>query len=254
MKQIDKRLKKMRKKKGLTIEELANKTNIKSISITKWENGTSIPSAKVLQKLASGLDCKIEDLIDSDTLTDEIINHEKQRRYLWGVIIVLILSLGLLTNQIVKNQLKKRQYKTYGFTGESEHFHFDRGLVLFSNDMDFIALSNFDLKDNLDIKSISINIAFNETIWASAEYKYNEYITADKWLNNLIISEVSHPVLGSSDSFVKYDKVQFPDDMKVEINYCLQDNTCHIDVVDISARRLKPDNKLNIHERYYDEK
>jgi transcriptional regulator with XRE-family HTH domain len=253
MKKIDKRLKKIREKKEISIEELASKLDIKESIIVNWENGTKKPSASNLKKIASALDCKIEDLIDSDTLTEEIIEHESQRRYLIVFIIILAILLGFVTNQVVKYQLKKKEFKTYAFTGESENFNFERGYALFSSDMDFIAISNFDLKKNLDIKSISINIAFNETIWASAEYKNNDFITAEKWLNNLIITEGSRPVLGKADSFIKYDKLNFPDDMKIEINYCLKDNTCHIDVVDISSRRLKPDNKLNIRERYYEE-
>ena len=253
MKKINKRLKKIRDKKELSIKELTKKTGIREEKLTSWENGTSTPNAKELKKLASGLECRIEDLIDSDSLTDDIINHEKDIKIYIIYIIILVVMLGFVTHIVVKNQLKKHEFKTYAFTGESQNYKFERGYVLFSHDMDFIAISNFDLKNNLDIKSISINIAFNETIWASAEYKYNDYVSVDKWLNNLIISEVSQPILGEGDSFIRYDKINFPYDMKIEINYCLKDNSCHIEIIDIKAQELKPDNKLNIRERYYEE-
>ena len=50
------RIKELRKSKGITQKELADRTGIAQTEISRLENGTRNPSIKLLQRLAEGLD------------------------------------------------------------------------------------------------------------------------------------------------------------------------------------------------------
>lgn len=49
-------LKKIRKEKGYTQEELATKVRVVRQTVSKWEKGLSVPDADVLRKIAEILD------------------------------------------------------------------------------------------------------------------------------------------------------------------------------------------------------
>ena len=51
---------KIRKERGLTQEALASKLNVVRQTISKWENGTAVPDADTLCKIADVLDVSVE--------------------------------------------------------------------------------------------------------------------------------------------------------------------------------------------------
>lgn len=53
----------LRKKKGLTQKELADKLNYSDKVISKWERGESVPNIDALNQLATFFQCSIDDLI-----------------------------------------------------------------------------------------------------------------------------------------------------------------------------------------------
>lgn len=59
-------IRKLREQSKLTQLELACEMRTDRTTVTKWETGKSFPSAKHLPKLATLLNCKIEDLYGSD--------------------------------------------------------------------------------------------------------------------------------------------------------------------------------------------
>ncbi|MCI5774313.1 MAG: helix-turn-helix domain-containing protein [Erysipelotrichaceae bacterium] len=61
---LNENIKKIRKAKGLSQEELAVKLNVVRQTVSKWENGLSIPDADLLIKLANVLDVKVSALLD----------------------------------------------------------------------------------------------------------------------------------------------------------------------------------------------
>lgn len=65
-------LAKIRKDKGLTQEALAIKLNIVRQTISKWENGTAVPDANMLCKIAEALDVSVAKLLGSSECDDKI--------------------------------------------------------------------------------------------------------------------------------------------------------------------------------------
>lgn len=57
------KLRKIRKKRGFTQKQVAEKLNVSRTTVTKWETGDSCPSINKLKMLTRIYKCKITDLI-----------------------------------------------------------------------------------------------------------------------------------------------------------------------------------------------
>ena len=75
-------IRKLRKKVGLTQEELAEKIDISPQAISKWENGRCLPETQVLPKLAKLLNTTIDDLLTSSSDEVNKKNLETQKSVL----------------------------------------------------------------------------------------------------------------------------------------------------------------------------
>mgnify|MGYP000394030735 CR=1 FL=1 len=60
---INENIKHFRKEKGLNQEELAVKLHVVRQTVSKWENGLSVPDADVLIRLADVLDVSVSQLL-----------------------------------------------------------------------------------------------------------------------------------------------------------------------------------------------
>ena len=113
-------LKALRKKKGITQEELAARLNVVRQTVSKWEKGLSVPDSELLIKLAEILEVPVSRLLGSkieeeeqpDDLAEQLsrINEQlaiknRRARRVWkaiafivgGVIAVYVLILILAT-------------------------------------------------------------------------------------------------------------------------------------------------------------
>ena len=109
-------IKKLRKNKGLTQEELAIKLKVVRQTISKWEKGFSVPDADMLQKLADILDVDVKQLLGAEMETEQDRNElaeqlarineqlaikNRRSRIIWKVIgwsvaIIILLNILLL--------------------------------------------------------------------------------------------------------------------------------------------------------------
>jgi DNA-binding XRE family transcriptional regulator len=58
---MNNKIKKLRKKAGLSQVDLAKILGISHVSIVKWEKGTTMPRTKMLPRLAKVLRCEVND-------------------------------------------------------------------------------------------------------------------------------------------------------------------------------------------------
>ena len=118
---LNENIKNLRKSKGLSQEELAMKLNVVRQTVSKWENGLSVPDADMLIALSQVLDTPVSTLLgqtlapaESDDLKAiseklEVINLQlarkktAERRFLRGLLmavciltVVLFVMLALL--------------------------------------------------------------------------------------------------------------------------------------------------------------
>ena len=95
---IGKFIAKIRKEKKLTQEELAEKLNVNSRTVSRWETGSSIPDISMFTELSKVLEVSINDLMSGEIVKEE----EYQDKFEENVV-----------NVVVKN--KKNKYsKIFG--------------------------------------------------------------------------------------------------------------------------------------------
>lgn len=100
-------LKKLRKEKNLTQEQLAEQLNVSGRTVSRWETGSNMPDISILVELAEFYDVSIPEIIDgerkSEKMNEEVketalmlsdyaesINQKIKMRLFWLTIIALI--------------------------------------------------------------------------------------------------------------------------------------------------------------------
>ncbi len=68
---IGKFIKELRKEKNMTQEQLAEKMGVTDKSISRWENGKTMPDISILSVLANELNCTIPELLNGRRMTKE---------------------------------------------------------------------------------------------------------------------------------------------------------------------------------------
>lgn len=223
-------------KNNLSMDELSSKMQVKINTIKDWDNGVKRPSKKQIEILSKIFEIDSNKLIKNMELYEQLENEIKVKNKCLriGLVVSLILIVSLSLLFLKDERILKDNDRLYYFTGQSEHFNFDRGLVLLYNGKKYINMSNFIVDKNLDIKNMVINISFNERLWKSLEYHYNPKQNAQDWLKSITINEYGK----KRDSFKRYKNKNFPDDFKIEINYCLQNDECHTEIMETKSSVL----------------
>ncbi len=125
-------LRKLRKSKGMSQDELAIQLNVVRQTISKWEHGSSVPDSEMLLRIADALDTSVNILLGDETesnskaevkmITDklEILNEqfakrtEKQRK-IWRAVFIIIgiiaaiylvqALIGYIHTQVISNSM-----------------------------------------------------------------------------------------------------------------------------------------------------
>lgn len=114
-------LKNLRKAKGLSQEELAVKLNVVRQTVSKWEQGLSVPDSEMLLRIATELDTTVNVLLGEPVVTEEgsdlkaiaakleVLNEQfakrnETRRKVWRAIFIVIgvLALFVLIQMLIK--------------------------------------------------------------------------------------------------------------------------------------------------------
>ena len=107
-------LKRLRKAKGLSQEELAVKLNVVRQTVSKWEQGLSVPDSEMLLHIATELDTTVNVLLGEPVVTEEspdlktiaakleVLNEQfakrnETRRKVWRAIFIAIGALALFS-------------------------------------------------------------------------------------------------------------------------------------------------------------
>lgn len=101
-KKLGKRIQELRKLKGLTQSQLAEKLDVEVVSVTRIEGGTRFPKRDNLEKIAEILDVEVRDLFDYE--------HEKTKTVL---------------SKEIKEMLKNAQLEDLKYIYRLLKFHFE---------------------------------------------------------------------------------------------------------------------------------
>ena len=107
-------IKNLRKNKGFTQEELANKLNVVRQTVSKWEIGYSVPDAEMLKKIAEILETDVSQLLGSSIeetsntdlvaeqlsrINEQLVIKNRRTRRIWktiGVVILVVIIVQMI--------------------------------------------------------------------------------------------------------------------------------------------------------------
>ena len=93
---ISENIKKFRQENNLSQEQLAEKLNIARQSVSKWENGETLPSIDNLILLSGLLNISLDELITGEPYLYFPFNFGKPKSKIPILILMIILILGIL--------------------------------------------------------------------------------------------------------------------------------------------------------------
>lgn len=79
--ELGKKIYQLRKLSGMTQEQLAEKLNISRQTLSKWENGTSMPDVESVVRLSALFDTSLEELL----LEEGNMRRRQKRRSHWRI-------------------------------------------------------------------------------------------------------------------------------------------------------------------------
>ena len=128
------KVRKLRIRKGLSQEELAEKLDVSRQTVSKWEKGLSVPDADLLVKLADVLEVSVAELLggnipnseDTNELAEQLsrINEQlaiknRRSRRIWKVVFgiiaafvvlnILFVIIGVISNNSYREHTRVEQ-------------------------------------------------------------------------------------------------------------------------------------------------
>ena len=112
MTNIGQNIKTIRKKLGITQEELAEKLNVTRQAVSNWENGKTEPDIETLTKMAQIFDISIDKLVDGVPKEITELRGKKMHLYI-GIGFTLFYVLSSLLMVIFEKPIHEYQQSTY---------------------------------------------------------------------------------------------------------------------------------------------
>ena len=134
----------LRKKEGLSQEELAEKVNVSRQTISKWEMGQSSPEMEKLINLSKIFDISLDELVGNDGINEkenkpqEDVKPKKKHIFLKVIIIICIIyfiicvtKFILLTRQVlITNSINEENYSIHKFIVNTDDAFPDKSLYI----------------------------------------------------------------------------------------------------------------------------
>ena len=110
---LQENLRTLRKARGLSQEDLAQRLHITRQTLSKWENGLSVPDAQLLLRLAEILDVPVSELLGGPVETEEreedavarhlerlnllLAERNRRSRRIWRIVAGVLIGAVVLT-------------------------------------------------------------------------------------------------------------------------------------------------------------
>ena len=150
-------IKEIRKKNGLTQNELANKYNVTYQAVSKWENGKNLPDMALIKQIAQDFNVSLDDMLGVS---------KKKKNYIW------IISLIIFLVALILVFMKPSSFKFKTLSSSCDNFNLS-GSIFYNNNRSAIHITNIEYCGESDL----------------TEYKEISCTLYEK--NNKIINEIS---------------------------------------------------------------
>lgn len=189
----------IRKKRDITQKELADLIGVSDRTISKWENGSTVPDLETIKKLCNELGISPDSIVKSeknykDRLQDfkrmvgKFINYILKNIFLISFIVVFILLLAYFINNY-------NTIRIYNLTYESKNITFKDGYFFKTKVLNIITINNIKLeKINYEPTSTKIELytylnGDKHVIYESNSLN-NIYIEESKSYSDLLTKDV----------------------------------------------------------------
>lgn len=189
----------IRKERDITQKELADLIGVSDRTISKWENGSTVPDLETIKKLCNELGISPDSIVKSeknykDRLQDfkrmvgKFINYILKNIFLIGFIVVFILLLAYFINNY-------NTIRIYNLTYESKNITFKDGYFFKTKVLNIITINNIKLeKINYEPTSTKIELytylnGDKHVIYESNSLN-NIYIEESKSYSDLLTKDV----------------------------------------------------------------
>ena len=223
-----------RKNKNLTQEELATRLNVTSKSISRWENGKTMPDYSLLNPLCKELDITINELLSGEKIKptnyeikynenlNEILKEyyklKKQKQIIKNILLIVSLTLLvilvrlLLVLGIVSLSFLTPEDNITGINNYHKEYYIekyrgdlDSNLMIFPNDTSKLINSTF---------SSSLKTNFFDTdgyIILKTKYHKEDFDNEINRLSNLkmTINETCYSNSKQYTNYIKYDNISY---------------------------------------------
>ena len=108
---LNENLKNLRKAKGLSQEELAIKLDVVRQTVSKWENGLSVPDSEMLIRLADALDTSVNVILGEAITPDQATDEPNEKAEIQRI----SAKLELLNEQFARQNETKRRHQRIAF-------------------------------------------------------------------------------------------------------------------------------------------
>lgn len=130
----------LRKSNNLTQKELADKLNVTSQAVSKWENGRGIPDISFLKLLSKEFNINI----------DELLNGEVEKKNNYKLKIILSLGLLLIISILIGFMIiKDDNFSVNTITSTDDNF-IVKGVVAYNNNQKGIYITSIEYLDSDD--------------------------------------------------------------------------------------------------------
>lgn len=89
---VGKKISNLRKEKGMTQDDIAEKLNVSPQAVSKWENDISYPDIMLLPKIAQILDTTVDELLSSEPKKETMLVKESERKSIDDMILKIIVN------------------------------------------------------------------------------------------------------------------------------------------------------------------
>lgn len=72
-------IKMLRKQKGLTQEQIAEKFNVSSRTVSRWENGNNMPDLDILIEISDFYEVDLRELLDGERRNEKVSNESDKK-------------------------------------------------------------------------------------------------------------------------------------------------------------------------------
>lgn len=189
----------IRKERDITQKELADLIGVSDRTISKWENGSTVPDLETIKKLCNELGISPDSIVKSeknykDRLQDfkrmvgKFLNYILKNIFLIGFIVVFILLLAYFINNY-------NTIRIYNLTYESENITFKDGYFFKTKVLNIITINNINLeKINYEPTSTKIELYTylngDKHVIYESDTLNNIYIEESKSYSDLLTKDV----------------------------------------------------------------